>query len=241
MGGGTGTGSAPVVAEIAKKTGALTIGIVTLPFTVEGMMRWENARTGLEKLRKVADTIILVPNDKLLEIVPELPLNAAFKVADEILVNAVKGITELVTEDGLVNLDFADIRAIMRDGGTAMIGLGESDTENRAVDAVEKALLNPLLDVDISGAKGALINIVGGEDMSLKDARIVMETVSEKLDPGARVIWGARIDKDMQNLMRVLLIVTGLKPQSQIIEGNAMSQREKKTVIEEDYGIDFVI
>jgi cell division protein FtsZ len=241
MGGGTGTGSAPVVAEIAKKTGALTIGIVTLPFTVEGMMRWENARTGLEKLRKVADTIILVPNDKLLEIVPELPLNAAFKVADEILVNAVKGITELVTEDGLVNLDFADIRAIMRDGGTAMIGLGESDTENRAVDAVEKALLNPLLDVDISGAKGALINIVGGEDMSLKDARIVMETVSEKLDPGARVIWGARIDRDMQNLMRVLLIVTGLKPQAQIIEGNAMSQREKKTVIEEDYGIDFVI
>lgn len=241
MGGGTGTGSAPVVAEISKKIGALTIGIVTLPFTVEGMSRWENARTGLEKLRKVADTIILVPNDKLLEIVPELPLNAAFKVADEILVNAVKGITELVTEDGLVNLDFADIRAIMRDGGTAMIGLGESDTENKAVDAVEKAILNPLLDVDISGAKGALINITGGVDMSLNDARIVMETVSEKLDPSARVIWGARIDKDMQSLMRVLLIVTGLKPQTQIIEGNAMSQKEKKTVMEEDYGIDFVI
>ncbi len=241
MGGGTGTGSAPVVAEISKKIGALTIGIVTLPFTVEGMLRWENARSGLEKLRKVADTIILVPNDKLLEIVPELPLNAAFKVADEILVNAVKGITELVTEDGLVNLDFADIRAIMRDGGTAMIGLGESDTENKAVDAVERAILNPLLDVDISGAKGALINITGGVDMSLNDARIVMETVSEKLDPSARVIWGARIDKDMQSLMRVLLIVTGLKPQTQIIEGNSMSQKEKKTVMEEDYGIDFVI
>jgi len=241
MGGGTGSGSAPVVAEIAKKTGALTIAIVTLPFTIEGMMRWENARTGLEKLRKVADTIIMIPNDKLLEIVPDLPLNAAFKVADEILVNAVKGITELVTEEGLVNLDFADVRAIMKDGGTAMIGLGESDTENRAIDAVEKAILNPLLDIDIAGAKGALINITGGPDMTLKDARIVMETVSSKLDPSARLIWGARIDRDMQNLVRVMLIVTGLKPNSQLIAGGAGLEKEKRAAIEEDYGIDFVI
>ncbi len=241
MGGGTGTGSAPVVAEIAKKTGALTIAIVTLPFTIEGMMRWENARSGLEKLRRVADTIILIPNDKLLEIVPDLPLNAAFKVADEILVNAVKGITELVTEEGLVNLDFADVRAIMKDGGTAMIGLGESDTENRAIDAVEKAILNPLLDIDIAGAKGALINITGGPDMTLKDARIVMETVSSKLDPSARLIWGARVDKDMQNLIRVMLIVTGLKPNSQILAGGAGLEREKKAAIEDEYGIDFVI
>lgn len=241
MGGGTGTGAAPVVAEIAKKTGALTIAIVTLPFTIEGMMRWENARTGLEKLRRVADTIILIPNDKLLEIVPDLPLNAAFKVADEILVNAVKGITELVTEEGLVNLDFADVRAIMKDGGTAMIGLGESDTENKAIDAVEKAIMNPLLDIDIAGAKGALINITGGPDMTLKDARIVMETVSSKLDPAARLIWGARIDKDMQNLIRVMLIVTGLKPNSQILSGGAGLEKEKKAAIEEDYGIDFVI
>lgn len=241
MGGGTGTGAAPVVAEIAKKTGALTIAIVTLPFTIEGMMRWENARTGLEKLRRVADTIIMIPNDKLLEIVPDLPLNAAFKVADEILVNAVKGITELVTEEGLVNLDFADVRAIMKDGGTAMIGLGESDTEQKAIDAVEKAIMNPLLDIDIAGAKGALINITGGPDMTLKDARIVMETVSSKLDPSARLIWGARIDRDMQNLLRVMLIVTGLKPNSQILAGGAGLEKEKRAAIEEDYGIDFVI
>lgn len=241
MGGGTGTGAAPVVAEIAKKTGALTIAIVTLPFTIEGMMRWENARTGLEKLRRVADTIIMIPNDKLLEIVPDLPLNAAFKVADEILVNAVKGITELVTEEGLVNLDFADVRAIMKDGGTAMIGLGESDTEQKAIDAVEKAIMNPLLDIDIAGAKGALINITGGPDMTLKDARIVMETVSSKLDPAARLIWGARIDRDMQNLLRVMLIVTGLKPNSQILAGGAGLEKEKRAAIEEDYGIDFVI
>ncbi|MFH1787133.1 MAG: cell division protein FtsZ [archaeon] len=242
LGGGTGTGAIPVIAEIAKKSGALTIAVVTLPFTVEGMMRWENARNGLERLRKVADTVILIPNDKLLELVPELPLNAAFKVADEILVNAVKGIAELVTEEGLVNLDFADIKAIMKDGGTAMIGLGESDTENRAIDSVEKALLNPLLDVDINGAKGALINITGGADMSLKDARIVMETISEKLDPAARVIWGARIDKELQNLMRVMLIVTGLRPQAQIIPGGMpISIGEKRTAMEEEYGIDFVV
>ena len=242
LGGGTGTGSAPIVAELAKKAGALTIAIVTLPFTVEGMMRWENARSGLERLRKSSDTVILIPNDKLLELVPELPLNTAFKVADEILVNAVRGITELVTEEGLVNLDFADIRAIMKDGGTAMIGLGESDTENRAVDAVEKALMNPLLDVDVTGAKGALINITGGADMTLKDARIVMESVSDRLDPAARVIWGARLDKELQNLMRVLLVVTGLKPQAQILPGGqTASKEEKKSQMEEEYGIDFVI
>lgn len=242
LGGGTGTGSAPVIAELSKKTGALTIAVVTLPFTVEGMMRWENARSGLDKLRKSADTVILIPNDKLLELVPELPLNAAFKVADEILVNAVKGITELVTEAGLVNLDFADIRTIMKDGGTAMIGLGESDTENKAIDAVDKAIMNPLLDVDITGAKGALINITGGADMTLKDARIVMEAVSDRLDPAAKVIWGARLDKELQNLLRVLLIVTGLKPQAQILPGGtAVSVKEKKTEMESEYGIDFVI
>ncbi len=242
LGGGTGTGSLPVVAEIAKKSGALTIAVVTLPFTVEGMMRWENARGGLEKLRKVSDTVILIPNDKLLEIVPELPLNAAFRVADEILVNAVKGITELVTQEGLVNLDFADVKAIMKDGGTAMIGLGESDTENKAIDAVERAVMNPLLDVDIMGAKGALINITGGPDMTLKDARIVMETVSDRLDPAARVIWGARVDRELQNLMRVMLIVTGLKPQAQILPGGkSATKEEKKTEMEEEYGIDFVI
>lgn len=211
LGGGTGTGSAPIVAEIARELGALTISVVTVPFADEGIMRYENAMRGLEKLEKNSDTVIVVQNDKLLEIVPDMPLNQAFKVSDEILVNAVKGITELVTEKGLVNLDFADIRAVMRDGGTAMIGLGESDGEQKALEAVEMAVQNPLLDVDIVGAKSALINITGGDDMSLKDARQIMQTVAERLDPSARVIWGARMDAALENSLRVMLIVTGLK------------------------------
>ncbi|MBU2639973.1 MAG: cell division protein FtsZ, partial [Nanoarchaeota archaeon] len=152
LGGGTGTGSAPIIAEIAKKVGCLTVGIVTLPFIMEGQRRYENAIIGLEKLERIVDTLIVIPNDKLLELAPDLPLQTAFKVADEILTNAVKGIAELVTKAGLVNLDFADIKAVMGDGGVAMIGVGESDTENRALEAVEKAISNPLLDVDISGA-----------------------------------------------------------------------------------------
>ncbi|HHL71435.1 MAG TPA: cell division protein FtsZ [Bacteroidetes bacterium] len=211
LGGGTGTGSAPVIAEIARSLGALTISVVTVPFTEEGVMRWENAHWGLAKLEQHSDTVIVVQNDKLLEIVPDMPLNQAFKVADEILVNAVKGITELVTEKGLVNLDFADIRAVMKEGGTAMIGLGESVSANKATEAVEMAVQNPLLDVDITGARSALINITGGSDMSLKDARIVMRAVAEKLDPAARVIWGARMDSSMQENLRVMLIVTGLR------------------------------
>ena len=173
LGGGTGTGSAPVVASIARELGALTIAVVTLPFSDEGVMRWENAQQGLEKLREHTDTVIVVQNEKLLEIAPDMPLNQAFKVSDEILANAVKGISELVTEKGLVNLDFADIRAVMRDGGTAMIGLGESDAEDKARSSVEMAVQNPLLDVDITGAKSALINISGGVNKSLKAAHVL--------------------------------------------------------------------
>jgi len=241
LGGGTGTGSAPIIAEISKKNRALTIGICTLPFSIEGALRWENANQGLANLRENTDTVIVIPNDKLLEIVPELPLNAAFKVSDEILVNAVKGISELVTKEGLVNLDFADIRAVMADGGTAMIGLGESDTDDRARDAVEKALTNPLLDVDITGAKGALINVIGGPDMTLQDARVVMEAVSDKLDPNARIIWGARIDPEMQDLIRVMLVVTGLKPQKQILGPEGVEEKKVyRNKMEKEYGIDFV-
>ena len=211
LGGGTGTGSAPVVAEVAKKLGALTISIVTLPFTEEGVVRWENALSGLANLRKSSDTVIVIQNDRLLEIVPDLPLNEAFRVADEILVNAVKGITELVTTKGLVNLDFADVRTIMRGGGTAMIGMGESEGTDAARQAVQMALQNPLLEVNIEGARNALINIAGGLGMSLKDAKMVMKSVAEKLDPGAKVIWGARIDEALGKRIRVMLVITGLR------------------------------
>ncbi|MFQ5864157.1 MAG: cell division protein FtsZ [bacterium] len=211
LGGGTGTGSAPIIAEIAKKVGALTIAVITLPFSDEGIIRWENARKGLDKLQKSVDTVIVLQNDRLLDLVPDMPLNSAFKVADEILVNAVKGITELVTEKGLVNLDFADVRTIMENGGVAMIGLGESDSENKAEEAAIKAIQNPLLDIDITGAKNALINITGGQDMTLNAAKTIMNIVSERLDPTARIIWGARLDESMNHSIRVMLIVTSLK------------------------------
>jgi len=239
LGGGTGTGSAPVVAEVAKKIGALTVGIVTLPFAMEGHRRYENAVMGLEKMEQIVDTLIVIPNEKLLELAPDLPLHTAFKVADEILTNAVKGIAELVTKAGLVNLDFADIRAVMKGGGVALIGVGESDTENRAVEAVEKAINNPLLDVDISGANGALINVVGGEDMTLDEARQVVETVSEKLDDEARIIWGAQINKDMEKTIRTMLIVTGVKS-SQILGSGIKTTNKKKQEIETELGIEFL-
>ena len=152
LGGGSGSGGAPIVADIAKKQGALVIGVVTMPFSLEGEKRIENATISLEKLESIVDTLIVIPNDKLLEIVPDLPLQTAFKVADEILTNAVKGIAEMVTKAGLVNLDFADIKTIMTNGGVSLIGVGESDSESRAFEAVDRAINNPLLDVDINNA-----------------------------------------------------------------------------------------
>ena len=242
LGGGTGTGSAPVVAEIAKKQGALTVAVVTLPFMMEGQRRYENAVIGLEKLEKSVDTLIVIPNDKLLELVPDLPLHTAFKVADEILTNSVKGIAELVTKAGLVNLDFADIRAVMGNGGVALIGVGESDSDNRAIESVEKAVQNPLLDVDISGANGALINVVGGSDMTLNEARKVVETVSVKLDEDARMIWGAQISEDLEGSIRTLIIVTGVKS-SQILGRKPRQEHHgsgPKKEIEDELGIEFV-
>ncbi len=238
LGGGTGTGAAPVVASLAKKQGALVIGIVTLPFTIEGRKRIENAMDGLERLESIVDTLIVIPNDKLLELAPELPLHTAFKIADEILTNAVKGITELVTTSGLVNLDFADIRTVMVNGGVSLIGMGESDSAQRALEAVEKAIQNPLLDVDISNASGSLVNIIGGPDMSLEECKQIVETVGNKLHPDAKLIWGAQITEDMEKSIRVLLIVTGVKS-SQILGHNGTLEDIKHQEIEEELGIEF--
>ena len=239
MGGGTGTGASPVVAELAKRNGALTVGVVTVPFKMEGARRYENAMLGLEKLRKSVDTLIIIPNDKLLELAPDLPLHTAFKVADEILTNAVKGVAELVTRTGLVNLDFADIRAVMGDGGVALIGVGESDNANRAEEAVEKAINNPLLNVDITGASGALINVSGGSDMTLEEARKVVEKISEKLDEDARMIWGAQILDDLEGVVKVLLVVTGVKS-AQIMGNTIKGNKEKRKENEDQLGIKFV-
>jgi len=235
LGGGTGTGSAPVVAKAAHEEGALTIAVVTLPFVAEGAIRMENAEAGLERLRDVADTVIVVPNDRLLEVVPRLPLYAAFKVSDEVLMRAVKGITELITMPGLVNLDFADVRTVMERGGVAMIGMGESDSEDKAIDSVKKALRSPLLDVEISGATAALVNVVGGPDMTMEEAEGVVQEVYNRIDPSARIIWGAQVDPDMEHKMRTMLVVTGV--QSAQIYG----RKEKKSpAMNRQFDIDFL-
>ncbi|WP_292484964.1 cell division protein FtsZ [Methanohalobium sp.] len=233
LGGGTGTGSAPVVAEAARDAGALTIAVVSLPFGVEGEVRRTNAEAGLERLRDVADTVIVVPNDKLLEVVPRLPLQAAFKVSDEVLMRAVKGITELITKPGLVNLDFADVRTVMQNGGVAMIGLGESDDENKGVESVQKALRSPLLDLDISGATSALVNVVGGQDMTVSEAESVVQEVHNRIDPSARLIWGAQVDPELEQTVRTMIVVTGVKSPQIYGQGSAQNVTRR-------YGIDFV-
>jgi cell division protein FtsZ len=233
LGGGTGTGCAPVVAQIAREGGALTIGVVTLPFSVEGQVRMDNAEVGLRRLREVCDTVIVIPNDKLLDIVPNLAMNAAFKVADEVLMRSIKGITEMITMPGLVNLDFADLKTVMKRGGVALIGLGEAEGDNKAVDAITEALNSPLLEVDITEATGALVNVTGGNDMTLREAEKVVEEIYSKIDKSARIIWGTTIDPTMKKSIRAMLVVTGVK--SKQIIGPTQRSREEK-----EFGIDFV-
>ena len=211
LGGGTGTGSAPIISKISKKAGALTVAVATMPFSAEGVKRRENAEIGLEKLQEASDTVIVIPNDKLLEVAPNLPLNKAFMVSDEILGRAVKGITELITKTGLVSLDFADIRSIMKGSGMAMIGMGESESGDRAIESVHEALSSPLLDIDISNAKGALINISGSSDLTLQESEKIVQIVADKLDPEANIIWGAQIDESLHNIIRTTIVVSGVK------------------------------
>ncbi|MDP3640152.1 MAG: cell division protein FtsZ [Nanoarchaeota archaeon] len=239
LGGGTGTGSAPFIAQLAQKMGILSVAIVTMPFMMEGSHRHENAISGLERLEQSINTLIVIPNEKLLELAPHLPLQTAFKVADEVLTNAVKGIAELVTRAGLVNLDFADVKAIMSEGGVALIGVGESDAENRAEESVQKALENPLIDVDISQATGALINISGGENLTLDESRKIVETVAERLDPHAKIIWGAQIYKDLEKTVRTMLIITGVQSEQIFGEGNKYFTH-KQEAIEDELGIEFM-
>jgi cell division protein FtsZ len=214
LGGGTGTGAAPVMAKISRESGALTIGVVTLPFAVEGKRRIDNALAGLEKLKKEVDTLIIIPNDKILEIAPDLPLNIAFQEVDKILTEAVKGIIELITKAGIINLDFADLKTILTKGGIAMIGVGESSVEkgneSRAMEAVENALTSPLLDVDISSSTRALVNVLGGNDLTLKEAEMIVETVASKINDEAHIIWGAMIDDNLaKKKVKVMVVIAG--------------------------------
>jgi len=237
LGGGTGTGSAPIVADIAKKMGALTVGVVTLPFSMEGKQRMDNAKFGLNHLEGNVDTLIVIPNDRLLEIVPDVSISTAFKIADEVLVNAVKGITELVTKPGLVNLDFADVKAVMGDGGFAMIGMGESDTDNRSFEAVEKALNNPLLALDVAGAKGALINVTGGPNVTMREAQQIVEAVSSRLSEDAKIIWGSQVSEELGEKVRALIVVTGVN--NPHVFGYEDTGKHKKD-IEHMLGVEFL-
>src|SRR5438309_8524684 len=216
MGGGTGTGAAQYVAHLAKEEGALVMGVVTMPFKSEGKIRMENAEAGLEKRRKFCDTTIVIYNDKLLELVPRLPIDAAFKVADEILMQSIKGMTEIITKPGLVNLDYADLMTIMKGGGVALIGICESEEERDRVEAaLNEALESPLLgEVDLTHARGALVRVVGGGDMTVSEAERAAEIVGQKINPQARIIWGCSVDDELDHTVRVLLVITGVKSKS---------------------------
>jgi cell division protein FtsZ len=210
MGGGTGTGAAAHVAKAAKENGALTVAIVCLPFEVEGATRKKNATRGLNALMEHVDTLIAIPNEKLLEIAPDLSLPEAFMVADEVLVRAVKGIAELISKPGLVNLDFADVRTTMKNGGVSIIALGEAEGEDRAENAVINALRNPLIDVSIENARNILVNVSGNADLQLSEAKRVIEIVTEQVNPGAEIIYGALIVPELEDRLRVTIIASGV-------------------------------
>lgn len=210
MGGGTGTGSAPVVAQLAKETGAVVIGVVTMPFEAE-RARLDKAEFGLQELREVTDTCIVLDNGRLVDIAGQLPIEQAFAVANELISTMTKGIVETITLPSLINLDYADVSAIMKNGGVAVIGIGESDATDKVNEAVRQALTHPLLDVDYAGATGALIHVTCGPDLKLEEFDIIGRIVSENLSPDAQVIIGARISKEFTGKVRVITIMTGVK------------------------------
>jgi cell division protein FtsZ len=210
LGGGTGTGGAPVMAQLAKETGAVVIGVVTMPFESE-KARIDKAEFGLQELREVTDTCIVLDNNRLVDIAGQLPIEQAFAVANELVSTMIKGIVETITLPSLINLDYADVSAIMKDGGVSVIGIGEADTQDRVLEAVKQALTHPLLDVDYQGASGALIHITCGPDLKLEEFDIIGRTVSENLSPEAQVIIGARISKEFVGKVRVITIMTGVK------------------------------
>jgi len=210
MGGGTGTGSAPVVARMAKETGSIVIGVVTMPFNVE-RARLDKAEYGLQLLREQCDSVIVIDNNRLVEIAGNLPMKQSFAVANELISTMIKGIVETIALPSLINLDFADVKAIMKMGGLCVMGIGESSSENKAEEAVKRALNNPLLDVNYTGAQGALVHITGGPDMTLQEASKAAEMITSSLDDDANVIWGARIEDGMQGKLRIMSIITGVQ------------------------------
>ncbi|MDE1873799.1 MAG: cell division protein FtsZ [Candidatus Micrarchaeota archaeon] len=220
MGGGTGTGSMPVVARIAKEAGAIVIGIVTLPFSLE-RVRLETARKGVEKLKQNLDTVVVIDNQKLVSLYPNLPIEKTFSLADEITAKAVRGITETITQPSLINLDFADVRTIMAAGGIAMISVGTGQGSNKVDDSVNSTLKNKLLDVDYSKASGVLLHIIGGPDLTLGEANEIATKLTDKVATNANVTWGARLDPDYMGRVEIIGIFTG-------VSGSSVIGREPK-------------
>jgi len=211
LGGGTGTGAAPIIAEIARRKRVITVGVVTTPFRIE-KGRIEYAAAALTEMRRQCDTVVVIDNNKLMQLVPQLPINEAFRVADKVLANMIKGIVETISAPSLINLDFSDFKTIVKRGGIAVVGVGESDAPNRAEEAVRNALRSPLLDVDYAGATGALIHVTGDPHMTIEEANRVGEIVTEMMDVNALVIWGARVNSEDDGKLKVTLVMTGVNP-----------------------------
>jgi cell division protein FtsZ len=227
MGGGTGTGAAPIVAEVAKEMGALTVGVVTRPFVFEGRRRTSQAEQGIEGLKSRVDTLIIIPNNKLLEVIPEqTPVQEAFRYADDVLRQGVQGISDIITIPGLVNVDFADVRAVMADAGSALMGIGISSGKSRAREAAIAAISSPLLESSIEGARGVVFNITGGSDLTLHEVNAAAETIYEVVDPNANIIFGAVIDDRLQGEVRITVIATGFTGEGQTApQQNATNNR----------------
>ena len=239
MGGGTGTGAAPFVAKIARDSGSIVIGTVTMPFRIE-RARIDKAEAGLSRLREVSDTVIVIDNNRLVKIAGNLPVQQAFAVANELIATMIRGIVETISVPSLVNLDFADVKAIMKSGGVAAIGVGVSDTNNRVEEAAQGALANPLLDIDYRGAEGALIHIEGGPDMRLDEVARIGELVTESLDQDANVIWGARVNENMKGKLCVMTIITGVSSPWILGKVTKKSMKIEKKRIEQELGIEIV-
>lgn len=239
MGGGTGTGAAPVVASVAKETGAIVIGTVTMPFNIE-RARIDKAEFGLQQLRQVSDTVIVVDNNRLVQIAGNLPVQQAFAVANELVSTMIKGIVETIAIPSLVNLDYADVKAIMTNGGVAAIGVGVSDTNNRVEESVKGALSNPLLEISYKGATGALIHVWGGPDLTLEEIQRIGEMVTESMDEDANVIWGARVSDEMKGKVMVMTIVTGVQSPWILGKGNGKQVSPRTKVVNSELGIEMI-
>ena len=238
MGGGTGTGAAPVIAQAAKELGSIVIGTVTMPFKIE-RARIDKAEFGLQQLRQVSDTVIVIDNNRLVQIAGNLPVQQAFAVANELIATMIRGIVETIAVPSLVNLDYADVKAIMTNGGVAAIGVGASDTTNRVDEAVKGALSNPLLEISYKGATGALIHIEGGPDMTLDEVSRAGELVTESLDADANVIWGARVSDEMKGRITIMTIITGVQSPWILGKVDRKTQQRERSRMSDELGIDF--